>query len=291
MLGVVLIWGVNIPLVKTAFAAMPPLAFNALRYLLAAVLLTAADRLLGDRAAGGVRWPSLAFLGVVGHTAYQCFFIIGLSHTTAGNSSVILATVPLLVAVVGVAVGIERPTVRVWVGLLVAFAGLLALVRAGGGASFRLATVFGDVLIFGSALCWAVYTVFGRPHLAAGTSPLHLTVASLRFGLPPIVLAGVPDLLRVQWANVGILVWTALAFSAAFAIVVAYVVWYASVGVVGGARTAAISNLVPVVTLALAWVWLGETLNAGQVAGAVLVLLGVWYSQRSGEEPGTAPGT
>jgi drug/metabolite transporter (DMT)-like permease len=285
MLAVVLIWGVNIPLVKAAFATLPPLAFNVLRYSLAALLLTVADRVARPRVARATGLPSLAALGLVGHTGYQYLFITGLSHTTAGNSSLILATVPLLVAVVGVALGVERPTARVWLGLLVAFAGLAVLVHAGGGASFRWRTVFGDVLILGSALCWAVYTVLGRPWLDHGMSPLRLTVVTLRLGLPLIVLAGVPDLIRVDWRSVSGMAWVALVFSATFAIVVAYVVWYASVSVVGGARTAAISNLVPVVTLIAAWAWLGETLTVSQLAGAAIVLLGVWFSQSSGGGP------
>jgi drug/metabolite transporter (DMT)-like permease len=282
MLGVVLIWGVNIPLVKAAFTTLPPMAFNALRYSLAALILSAVVRGVVARTPSSHGLPGLALLGLVGHTGYQYIFIAGLSRTTAGNSSLILATVPLLVAVVGVALGVERPTTRVWVGLLVAFAGLALLVHAGGGASFQWSTVWGDALVFGSALCWATYTVLGRPWLERGMSPADLTVVTLRLGLPLIVLAGVPDLLRVDWRSVNALTWAALLFSATFAIAVAYVVWYASVQVVGGARTAAVSNLVPIVTLLAAWTWLGETLNAVQIVGAAIVLLGVWYSESSG---------
>ncbi len=288
MLGVVVVWGVNIPLVKAAFATLPPLAFNALRYVLAALLLSAAARVIEPRPSGAARPSSLVVLGLIGHAGYQYFFITGLSRTTAGNSSLILATVPLMVAVVGVALGVERPTARVWLGLLIAFAGLAVLVRASGGASFRSTTILGDALTLASALCWAVYTVLGRPWLARGMSPLRLTVVTLRFGLLPIVLAGVPQLTRVDWGSVGVATWAALAFSATFAIVIAYVVWYASVGVVGGARTAAISNLVPVVTLAAAWGWLGETLSVLQIGGAAAVLLGVWFSQTVSREPSDA---
>jgi drug/metabolite transporter (DMT)-like permease len=279
MLGVAVIWGLNLPLMKAAFSSLTPLAFNALRYPLAAVLLSLTARAVEGPAPAVGSLRSFALLGLVGHAGYQYFFITGLDRTTAGNSGLILATAPLLIAVVAVMLGVERPAPRVWLGLIVAFLGLATLVHARGGATFRWTTVVGDMLTLVSALCWAFYTVLGRPWLTRGISPLRLTTATLQLGLPLVVLPGVPALLRTDWARVTASAWGALAFSTVFAVVIAYVVWYASVRVVGGARTAAISNLVPVVAVSAAWAWLGETLSAVGVAGAAVVLLGVWLSQ------------
>ena len=289
MLGVVLIWGVNIPLVKAAFATLSPFVFNALRFTLAAILLSVAARGDSVRTTPGAGLPNLVMLGFIGHTAYQYLFIAGLTRTTAGNSSLILATVPLLVAIVGVALGVERPTARVWGGLLAAFAGLAVLVHAGGGASFRWTTVLGDMLVFGLGVVLG-HVHGARPPMARARDVADASDARHAAPRTSADRAGrLPDLLRVEWRSVTALTWSALLFSATFAIVVAYIVWYASVQVVGGARTAAISNLVPIVTLVTAWAWLGETLNVGQVVGAAIVLLGVWFSQ-SADRPSRMAG-
>ena len=62
-------------------------------------------------------------LGVVGNTCYQLAFILGLAHTTATNSSLILATVPTVVAVFAGLLGLERITPRMWCGYRAGHAG------------------------------------------------------------------------------------------------------------------------------------------------------------------------
>jgi len=50
-------------------------------------------------------------------TCYQLFFILGLAHTSVTNSSLILATVPTVVAVFAGLLGLERITPRMWGGI------------------------------------------------------------------------------------------------------------------------------------------------------------------------------
>ena len=60
-----------------------------------------------------------------------------------------------------------------------------------------------------------------------------------------------------------------------FALVVAYMIWYAAVQRIGSARTSVYSNTIPIFALAVAAIWLGEPLGAGKLVGAALVLAGV----------------
>src|SRR3954471_24936148 len=85
------IWGVNFVVVKFATGVLPPLAFNAMRVSLAAITLLCVSML------GGKPWPSrrkaliLVGLGVLGNGLYQVFFIEGVSHTRAGDASLLIA--------------------------------------------------------------------------------------------------------------------------------------------------------------------------------------------------------
>jgi len=67
----------------------------------------------------------------------------------------------------------------------------------------------------------------------------------------------------------------ALVYSAVLSICVAYVIWYVGIRELGSARTAVYSNLMPVVAMVTAVIWLGEPVGVGKVAGAALVLAGV----------------
>ncbi|MDQ7858760.1 MAG: DMT family transporter [Armatimonadota bacterium] len=279
----VVIWGVNFPVIKGAFGDLPPFVFNALRVPAAAALLAGvAWRLEGRWWPARADVPGLAVLGLVGHVAYQTLFIAGLARTSSVHSSIILAMVPLLVGVLGVALGIERPTGRMWLGLVVAFAGVVVLVRDGAGGAGPSSTLAGDAITFAAASCWAAYTVLARPYLAR-MSALRVTTATLAMSAPVLAAAGVPGARAVAWAAVGAGSWAALGFSTLFAIVVSYVIWYRSVQLVGGARTAAVSNLIPIVTVAASWAWFGEPPRAAQAVAVGVVLFGVWLARRPGD--------
>ncbi len=64
-------------------------------------------------------------------------------------------------------------------------------------------------------------------------------------------------------------------YSALFALCIAYTIWYAAVREIGSARTSVYSNVVPLVAMGTAALFLGETLDARKLAGAAAVLVGV----------------
>ena len=86
---------------------------------------------------------------------------------------------------------------------------------------------------------------------------------------------GVPSLLRLDWTAVSWWAWALLVYSAVFALVVAYLIWYTAVQRVGNNRTSIYSNVVPLVAMAVAAAVLGEPITARKIAGAVAILGGV----------------
>lgn len=279
MLALVVVWGVNFAIVKDALTILSPLAFNSLRMATAGVILLGVLRVTeGPLRLPRSEWLRLLALGLVGHTLYQIFFITGIARTTAGNSALILAMVPLFVAILGAALRLDTVTARTWGGIVLAFGGLFVLIVAGGRLRLDARTLAGDGLTLLCSIAWASYTVFSRPFLTR-MSPLRLTALTLLFGAPALALVSLPHLLTQSWSRVTWPAWAALAYSSVCAIALGYVVWYRSVQRVGSARTAVYSNLIPVVALASAWILLGERLSLLQIAGAVVVLTGVWIAR------------
>jgi drug/metabolite transporter (DMT)-like permease len=286
LLAMVLIWGINFPVAKAALDELTPLAFNALRYPLAAatIMLALAIR-------HGVRWPEPADrgavirLGLLGNLVYQQFFIFGLDRTRAGNASILLAATPVLTALLSAASGHERVEGRTWIGVLATFAGIALVVTLGTGHGDGTATLLGDVLMLGASVAWAVYTV-GSRNLVAKYGAVPFTAWTLLIGAVALGLLGLPALLRTDLAAVSLRGWTGVVYAGALSIGVAYLIWYYSVGRIGNTRTAAYSNLVPVVALAAAWVQLGEVPTAGQLAGAAIIIGGITLAQRRGRKVG-----
>jgi drug/metabolite transporter (DMT)-like permease len=275
MLMVCLIWGANFTITKLAFAQLSPLAFTALRFAAGSVLLWALVRWTEGRGAfprGQTLWH-LVWLGVLGNTLYQLGFVLGLARSTATNTSLIVSAAPAVVAILGAAMGLERTTTRTRLGIAFGIAGVLVVVLARPAAAVQLQARIGDLFTVGALLCWSVYTVGLRR--VSGMSALRVTAWTTYTGTPGLVLAGAPELLRVQWRAVDLAVWGALAYATALSLVLAYLIWNASVRAVGATRTAIYMCVTPLVAVLVAWAALGERPGLLHAVGGALIALGV----------------
>jgi drug/metabolite transporter (DMT)-like permease len=274
MLLVVLIWGINFTVTKGAFARFPPLAFTGVRFALASLLLVPlVRRLEGSEPLPRGVLTRLIVLGVVGNTLYQLGFISGLARTTASNSAIILAAMPSIVAFLAVALGFEPLRRKILGGVLVASVGVV-LVVAARGAGFSGATMAGDLLTLGAVICWAGYTL-GLRVVPPEVSPLRVTMVTTLAGAPGLVLAGLPEMLGMDWSAVGWQGWSAFGYATFLSLLVAYVIWNHSVKVVGPSRTVIYMCLTPLIAVATAAAFLGERPRPLQAVGAVLIVGGV----------------
>ncbi len=273
MLLVVLIWGANFAIIKGALGVIPPLAFAALRFVGATVLLMPVLLLREGwpRLPKG-SWPRLILLGILGNTLYQPFFIIGLNYTTSANSSLILASMPLLVALISGFLGTERITRRLMLGILLAFCGI-TLVLSARGVALSVDTLLGDFLVLIAMLCWCFYTLGLRT--LRNLSTLQVTTLTMLTGMPGLLILGMPELLRLDWGAVGIRGWGALLYATLLAVVVAYFLWNNSVRIAGSTRTAIFQCVTPLVAALVAWLLLGEQFGWLQAIGAALIIGGL----------------
>ena len=84
-----------------------------------------------------------------------------------------------------------------------------------------------------------------------------------------------PHVRAVAWGELTWRTWMSIVYSSIFALGVAYTIWYAAVRQIGSARTSVYSNVIPLVAMATAVIFLGEPLRLINVVGATAVLLGV----------------
>lgn len=287
MLSATVIWAVNFTVVKLALREFQPLVFNALRFSLATavmlIILWRNSRREAARDAAAIPrrdWGAIILLGLCGHTLYQLLFINGLARTTPANSSLLMGTAPIWVAIIGLALGIERINRVMWAGILTSFSGIALLILSGNGnVQLGGSTLLGDLMLLGCVILWASYTTGSKP-LLARYSPLELTAWSMLAGTIPLALISLPPMARQDWTSLSLLAWGALLFSALFAVVIGYLIWYTSVQRVGNARTAIYSNLTPVIAIIVAWLVLGDALAWRQLLGAGIVLAGLIITRR-----------
>jgi drug/metabolite transporter (DMT)-like permease len=283
LLLMVLIWGTNYSIVKHAFHEIDPQAFNAARMGIASAVffvLIVAGRRAGARASiffspapiTRSDWWWLAGLGVVGHALYQFFFIGGLARTSVANSSLLLGVTPVVIAVAHAGLGLERIAPLHWAGALLSVLGIYAVV--GFGAELGGAHLTGDLMMLAAVACWAIYTIAAR-RLMERHSPVGVTGLSMIIGSLLYVILVNRQVRATDWTAVDGVTWIAVVYSALFALCIAYTIWYAAVREIGAARTSAYSNLIPLVAMVTAILFLGEPVVGGKLAGAAAVLSGV----------------
>jgi len=283
----VVIWGANFSLVKVALRDFPELAFNAFRLLVASAMFLGAlwwqDR--QAVAAGSPRapvarrdWLRLVALGVVGHLCYQLLFLGGVKRTSVGNGSLILGSTPVVVALLTAWTGHERVPPLRWLGAAVSFLGLYIIV--GQKVDWTVSGHLGDFMMMGSTVCWATYSVASVP-LLRRHSPLVVTGYSISVGAGLYTAVSLPMLLGVEWRAIALGSWLLMLASAVFALAFAYLIWYTSVQKAGSTRTAAWSNVTPVVAIVIAAVWLGEPITSTQIIGSLAIFGGLFITRRA----------
>jgi drug/metabolite transporter (DMT)-like permease len=284
LLVVMVIWGVNLTVVKVSLREMDSLAFNSIRFSLAGMILLILAFSTGVTRLDRRTAARLFVIGLIGNGLYQVLFILGISMTMAGVTSLILASTPIFVSILNALIGVERIGIRVWGGVGSSFLGILLMINPGSLAEpVGLIFILGDLLILAATVCWAVYTVLSRP-LLSSLSPLQFVAYTVALGTPFLVLVSIPSLMRQNFAAVSWLGWAGLVFSSTLAIGFAYVVWYSGVREIGSTRTAIYENLSPVVAVLFARQVLGESLLPTQLLGAVLVFLGIYLTRFSSQQ-------
>ena len=280
---VAFIWGINVPVMKAGLAEMHPFLFNAVRLSLSAAALGIIDWVeRAGRPATKVPLKTVLWYGLLSSLVYQVLFLWGMKETTASNTALIIASGPLWAAVFSALYRLEKPTASAGISLSIAFAGTLLVTASGSAESPEMRAgpgeLWGNLAILASMMTFAWTTVISKPILET-VPATRLAYLSVLVSLPGHWLLALPFLGAVNPDRPAFLGFSLL-FSGVLSTGVAYALWNRSVRILGPARTATFSYLVPVVALTVAWSFLDETPSPLQMTGGALVILGLASRRR-----------
>lgn len=287
LLLMALIWGVNFIVVKFGTRVLAPLAFNSTRIALAVVILWSIVGLRRLQMPARRDLLGLLALGVLGNGLYQIFFIEGLARTRAGDAALLVSAAPAFIEVVHWMQGAERIGRRGAIGIGLSLAGIALVVSGSSRSAAGESTLLGNALVLCSCVCWSLYSVWLKPYTDR-VNPVALAAVTMSGGLMTLLVVSGPSLHATHWATLDVRGWGALAYSGVLALVVAYLFFYRGVRVLGATRTTMYANLQPIVAMTVAWLALGESPHALQVAGATFILGGLLLTRLSAPACGEA---
>lgn len=286
------VWAGNFIVVKSAVAVLPPVGFTFLRFLLASVTLLVLLR-VREGSIGMPRRdlvPILA-LGGLGFGLYQILWTTGLTTIAAGDSALIIAATPVLVAILAVIARSDVLTPIKLAGVLISFGGVAVVIASGPGLSLG-GSLVGEAITLAAALCWSIYTAFAAPFLRRN-SPLRATAWATVAGTAVLAPIGILQLSTVDGSAFPPEVLFGLIYAGMLAAGVANVIVLNGVKIVGPTRTAALQFLVPALAVVLAAIFIAEPIRPGQVVGGLVIVAGVLLTRRRsiGRDGATGSGT
>ncbi len=271
---VILLWGVNWPVMKQVVGHMPPLTFVASRLVLGAfslIAFTAATRQL--RVPSRADLPVILSVGVLQMTLFMLMVTIAVQHVPAGRAGILAYTTPLWVVPLALIFLRERLNLLKALGLLVGLAGVAVLFNPAAFDWTQRPVLLGNGLLMGAALIWAFNIVHVRGHRWVGTP---LTLAPWQMGLAAILATiaalATEDVTRIDWSGQLLVL---LIYNGPIA--TAFCFWaMVTVNRALPAITTSLSVLgVPVVGLIASSLWLREPLTATNLAGLGLIAGGL----------------
>jgi drug/metabolite transporter (DMT)-like permease len=278
LLMAVVFLGTNPVAVKLAVLDVPPLPFVAIRFLLAGLVLLSVALLLGQgREVGRKDLLNMAGVGFVGVAMNNVAFTLGVSMTTASDTALIYAAVPIWGILLGLALGLERPTLWGVVGVALAFLGVGVVLYGGfGGGESSLE---GDSLVVIATMCWGSYAVLSLPLLRT-YSPLTVAAYTMLFGGLAALPLAVPSFVVAEWGQVSSGAWRAMAYSTLLVAAYGFWAWQWGVSRVGANRVLVYQYLITLVGVVSGVVLLGEGLTTNKILGGAVILLGVYLARR-----------
>lgn len=249
----------------------------------AAVLLPVAIATGALRGLAG-RWRALLVLALLDMAVPFLLITSGERHVPSSVAGILIASVPLIVAVMALRYDHEERVDRSrLIGLLIGMGGvglLLGVDLAGDSAA-----LLGGALILLAACLYAAATLFLK-RAFAGVAPLGVVTGALvaaSVALAPIAAlqSGSVPATEPGWIS-------ALVALGVFCTALAYLTYYALVALVGAGRAALNTYLSPAIAAAAGVAFLGESLGAAAIAGLLLILAGAWLSS-GGRPPSPAP--
>jgi drug/metabolite transporter (DMT)-like permease len=272
-------WGFNWPVTKYLLSELPPLTLRGSTGVIGAALLAVLAVTRGQSLkVPRELWPRLALAAVLNVMGWMVLMGLALLWLPASEAALIAYTMPVWASMIAWPVLGERPTVLRAIALVMAFAGLAAIM-GGNGISASAAKLPGIVMALAGSVGFALGTVLAKK-LPLQLPPITAAAWQIGLGCFPVAVVGL--LIETSnWHAVSNIGWLLIIYSTVIQFCVAYVAWFAALARLPASVAAIGTMAVPVIGVVASAIALHEPLGPGQIAALVFTLAGVVLATRS----------
>jgi drug/metabolite transporter (DMT)-like permease len=159
----------------------------------------------------------------------------------------------------------------------IAFVGIIVVVYGGLGGSGS--SLEGNLLVLGATVCWGSYTVLSLP-LLEKHPPMVVAAYTMLFGGLAALPFALPGFSSVDWGELGIGVWAAVAYSTALVAAIGFFAWQRGASRLGANKVLVYQYLITLVGVFSGVILLGEGLGIQKIVGGAIILGGVYLARR-----------
>jgi drug/metabolite transporter (DMT)-like permease len=272
-------WGFNWPVTKYLLSELPPLTLRGVTGVIGACLLAGLALLRGQSLRVPYEmWPRLVMAAVLNVGCWMVLMGLALLWLPASEAALIAYTMPIWASMLAWPILGERPNLLRVISLVMAFAGLAAIM-GGNGLTASMTKLPGIIMALGGALGFAVGTVLAKK-LPLRLPPLSAAAWQIGIGCLPVAIVGLL-IEKTDIADLSQLGWILIVYSTVIQFCVAYVSWFAALARLPASVAAIGTMAVPVIGVVASALALHEPLGPGQIAALVFTLAGVALAARS----------
>jgi drug/metabolite transporter (DMT)-like permease len=225
---------------------------------------------------------NILFLGLTGIFAYNILFFTGLSLINANRASLIIATNPIFISLFSVLLFKDKLSALKIAGLVLSVTGALVVISSGQISNiFKTGIGRGELAIFGCVISWVSYSLMGKP-LMQTLSPMASVCYAAVAGTLMLFFPALGHGLLTNLPTYGFMEWANLFYLGFFGTVLGFFWYYEAIQKIGPMKAGVFINFVPVSAILLSYFILDEPLTREILAGAVLVIAGVYLTNFSG---------
>jgi drug/metabolite transporter (DMT)-like permease len=271
-------WGFNWPVTKYLLDELPPLTLRGTTGVIGAALLTLLAIARGQSLKVPPEiWPRLVLAGLLNVTGWMVLMGLALLWLPASEAALIAYTMPVWASLLAWPILGERPTLLRTIALIMAFAGLAAIM-GGNGFGASEAKLPGIIMALLGAIGFACGTVFAKK-MPIKLPPITAAAWQIGLGCFPVAIVG----LLVETTHLDAVTevgWLLVFYSTVIQFCVAYVSWFAALERLPASVAAIGTMAVPVIGVVASAIALHEPLGPGQIAALIFTLAGVVLATR-----------